>query len=610
MAGLAGYAAVCRVRENIARARTVEAVCEIADIRLTDADTTTTAADNTGGDPLTVLAQVVTEVAVTLGLSQSATRPLLTVGQELSRMPLTALRFVFGGVDWPRIQVLTAVLGKASDATIAALEFEAVAAAERLTPRSLRLWLWRLWFAHDRDEAAAAQESTVRSSRGMRVRRDCGGASVLEAIVTDLEGAEVDALVTEIAATVCQQDPRSSTALRVDGLMALIHGEHALECHCGRGERCPLDGAADRPDPRRGPLVQILLDAETLLGLRQNPAVLADGTPLDPELARLIATDAHWQGLLTELHDVLTARTPHTHQPSPTETQTQDADKTAAATNQRQVPRKMLSSLRIRVPRLIHRGRIRRAGTVPTPTSTPTNGRGMPNHTGLPNNTGLLSDTVRAQITATLLAAITADPTLAAGPHPDGHGGDTEPPPGALTYRPTTDLAARVRMTYRTCTHPGCDVPSADCELDHIVPYDHHATHRGGWTIETNLHPVCTAHHKHKTANAATVAYLAGGIILWTHTTGTRTLTFPELGCPTTARTRRHRRGRPVPEPDTTTPTWWEQHMSPATPEPTTADLRHAPTDTARTRIRLLRRKLRQHKTIQHLRERKKPPPF
>ncbi|MET0316586.1 MAG: HNH endonuclease signature motif containing protein, partial [Rhodococcus fascians] len=215
-----------------------------------------------------------------------------------------------------------------------------------------------------------------------------------------------------------------------------------------------------------------------------------------------------------------------------------------------------------------------------------------------------------AQITATLLAAITADPTLAAGPHPDGHAGDTEPPPGALTYRPTTDLAARVRMTYRTCTHPGCDVPSTDCELDHIVPYDHHTPHRGGWTIETNLHPVCTAHHKHKTANAATVAYLAGGIILWTHTTGTRTLTFPELGCPTTARTRRRRQRRPVPEPDTTTPTWWEQHMSPATPEPTTADLRHAPTDTARTRIRLLRRKLRQHKTIQHLRERKKPPPF
>ncbi|OZC86274.1 HNH endonuclease, partial [Rhodococcus sp. 06-418-1B] len=438
MAGLAGYAAVCRVQENIARARTVEAVCEIADIRLADAD-------GTGGDPATVLAQVVTEVAVSLGLSQSAARPLLSVGQELSRMPLTALRFVFGGVDWPRVQVLTAVLGKASDATIAALEFEAVAAAERLTPRSLRLWLWRLWFAHDRDEAAAAQESTVRSNRGMRVRRDCGGASILEAIVTDLEGAEVEALVTEIAATVCREDPRSATALRVDGLMALIHGEHALECQCRRGERCPHDGAADRPDPRRGPLVQILLDAETLLGLRQNPAVLADGTPLDPELARLIATDAHWQGLLTELHDVLTTRTPHTRQPSHTGTQTQDAENTEAAqdtetaggtvtpdetgaaeTNRRPVPTTVLSPLRIRVPRLIHRGRIRRAGTVPTPTSTPTRGRGLPNRTGLlnrsglPNRSGLLSDTVRAQITATLLAAITADPTLAAGIHPDG----------------------------------------------------------------------------------------------------------------------------------------------------------------------------------------------
>ncbi|OZF07710.1 HNH endonuclease, partial [Rhodococcus sp. 14-2686-1-2] len=345
---------------------------------------------------------------------------------------------------------------------------------------------------------------------------------------------------------------------------ALIHGEHALECQCRRGERCPHDGAADRPDPRRGPLVQILLDAETLLGLRQNPAVLADGTPLDPELARLIATDAHWQGLLTELHDVLTARAPHTHQPSHTQTETEaeDAENTeaaedaetpgdagthvdadtgtpgdtglgdtetedeaiedeaiedeagtettvsgtaavdentdspddlesddtgAAATDRRQVPRKMLSSLRIRVPRLIHRGRIRRAGTVPTPTRTPTSGTGLPSATGLLSGTGLLSDTLRAQITAALLAAITADPALAAGPHPDGHGGVTEPPPGALTYRPNTDLAARVRMTYRTCTHPGCTVPSTDCELDHIVPYDHHTPHRGGWTIETNL---------------------------------------------------------------------------------------------------------------------------
>jgi hypothetical protein len=163
-------------------------------------------------------------------------------------------------------------------------------------------------------------------------------------------------------------------------------------------------------------------------------------------------------------------------------------------------------------------------------------------------------------------------------------------------------------MTYSTCTHPGCDIPSTRCELDHIVPYDHTDPHRGGWTIEENLHPACTGHHQLKTSAAATVAYLTGGAILWTHRTGHRSITLPELGCPTTARTRK--RGKKIPEPDLHTPTWWEQHMPTDTPEPTAADQHAATTDTARTRIRLLRRRFREHKTIRHLRERNEPPPF
>lgn len=65
----------------------------------------------------------------------------------------------------------------------------------------------------------------------------------------------------------------------------LLHSEEVLECHCDRDEQCPAYGNTDAPPPRRGHLVQILVDVQTLLGLTSSPAVLADGTPLDADLA-------------------------------------------------------------------------------------------------------------------------------------------------------------------------------------------------------------------------------------------------------------------------------------------------------------------------------------
>ena len=44
-------------------------------------------------------------------------------------------------------------------------------------------------------------------------------------------------------------------------------------------------------------VLQIMVDIETLLGLSGSPATLADGTVLDPEVARHIAGDARWQRL-------------------------------------------------------------------------------------------------------------------------------------------------------------------------------------------------------------------------------------------------------------------------------------------------------------------------
>ncbi|OAV77803.1 HNH endonuclease, partial [Dietzia sp. 111N12-1] len=69
----------------------------------------------------------------------------------------------------------------------------------------------------------------------------------------------------------------------------------------------------------------------------------------------------------------------------------------------------------------------------------------------------------------------------------------------ALQYRPSAELARRIRLRDGTCRHPGCAIPAEACDLDHVVPFDHADPQRGGHTIEGNLAAMCRRHHRFKT---------------------------------------------------------------------------------------------------------------
>ncbi|MDJ0361416.1 hypothetical protein [Rhodococcus sp. H29-C3] len=79
-------------------------------------------------------------------------RSFTDTGFALDRLPLTAIRFSCGILDRSHVTVMTSVLGYASDETIKAIEFDAVAAAARFNAPSLRNKLWRLWMAYNPDE--------------------------------------------------------------------------------------------------------------------------------------------------------------------------------------------------------------------------------------------------------------------------------------------------------------------------------------------------------------------------------------------------------------------------------------------------------------------------
>ncbi|WP_052073666.1 HNH endonuclease signature motif containing protein [Rhodococcoides fascians] len=694
IAGFLDVIALSRVQENLARAGTVLAYCDVLEMRLE-------AAESDGGDPGETVRGALCDLAVTMTGTRRDASVMHDVAERLHRMPLTALRFVTGSFDWSTVVTITSVLHRASDETISTIEYEVCAAGGRMRPQALRNRIWRLWMRADPDGAAQARETAKSEEVGVRIdRTGPGGISSLIAKITHLEAAEADALIVEIVGTVCKDDPRSTGMLRAAGLMALLHGEHSLACQCDLGDDCPVAGGTDDLPPRRGHLLQIVVAVETLLGLSSDPASLADGTPIDPEVARIVATDAKWQAMLTELVDMLkpegnssddddddddddgddgegdegegddgpeggnpkgggpSGRGPDGGDPNDVnpdgksgpdgdsgpdghggsegdsgpdgdggpdgdagpdddagpdggdrddrrgrgpdgvggsqrgECSGRDPGSSKYPDSGHDPGLRLSTGLLLR--RVVGIGRVRAAGELPSI-------RGSGDCANSPAVPVLGEESVRDGLVARWLAWIAEKPERARGIFPDGHGGERSPSQAAVTYRPSARVAAVVRAAYRTCTFPRCDVPSARCQIDHLVPFDKDDPRRGGWTIVTNLQPVCVFHHQAKTSKTWSAAMVAGGVILWSNSLGLRSITLPDFSIGSHAgRSRRPKRSSGK-ETSLSEPTRWELDYS-GSAAPTLADFRAASTDMARKRLAEKRRAYLEHCRVVHAR--------
>jgi hypothetical protein len=87
----------------------------------------------------------------------------------------------------------------------------------------------------------------------------------------------------------------------------------------------------------------------------------------------------------------------------------------------------------------------------------------------------------------------------------------------AVRRRPTASQTRQVRARYRTCVFPGCRQPARRSELDHIT---RHAD--GGPTLQRNLTPLCTFHHRAKDQGGWRYRRRRNGDHVWTSPTGHR----------------------------------------------------------------------------------------
>ena len=152
------------------------------------------------------------------------------------------------------------------------------------------------------------------------------------------------------------------------------------------------------------------------------------------------------------------------------------------------------------------------------------------------------------------------DPAIGAGDDPEQ----------ALRYRPGAALAARVRLRDGTCRHPGCAIPIEDCDLDHVIPFDHADPSSGGLTVEANLMGLCRRHHRFKTFNDWHYQLQPDGTLTITTAEGQQIITRP--AGPLAAHRReeqdaedrawqRQRRRRPNPA-DPAARTWWSERQA------------------------------------------------
>ncbi len=144
----------------------------------------------------------------------------------------------------------------------------------------------------------------------------------------------------------------------------------------------------------------------------------------------------------------------------------------------------------------------------------------------------------------------------------------------ALQYRPSAQLARRIRLRDGTCRHPGCAIPAEACDLDHVVPFDHADPQRGGHTIEANLAAMCRRHHRFKTFSDWIYDLQPDGTLLVRTPEGSTMLTRPsgplaeyrreQARAETEAWTRQQRRS-PDPTGDEKAdaePTFWSRRAS------------------------------------------------
>ena len=414
--------------------------------------------------------EVAEEVAAALRWTPVAAADRVSRAVRLAEdLPMTLAALARGDLDLARVRVVvdgTAVLSAKGAATVDEQVCGPEGAAVGMTTGQLRAEVARR--VHAVDAAATAR----RARRAVAQRR---------VTFTPLPGGEAR-LCAVGPATVLREtyDRLTADALAVERDRASTD-PHADPSVDGEKDRRGLDAirfdllttALPTPGSASGsanPGTTVLVALPTLLGADEEPVELSGYGPVPAWMARRAAADSRLRRVLTDpLTGQLVAIDGHTY---PSGWLTPRGSSSSAGESGRSD----------------RRAETVRASLRPDPAAAPTRACASSPSTHAPP--------ALAPTPTPAAPPPTSAPSVAPPPGPPCAPVRVEDCPvqvaGGGPYEIPTHTARLVRARSPRCTAPGCRIPAARCDLDHVI------RHPDGPTCPCNLTPLCRRHHRMK----------------------------------------------------------------------------------------------------------------
>jgi hypothetical protein len=208
------------------------------------------------------------------------------------RLPRLARVFCAGVIDFRLVAAIVARTQNVDEAVMAELD-EAIAghclkwmklSAPKLRDR-VDQWVAKF------DPAGVRVPPRVEDNRYIDIDPAAAGTASISGYLSAANGAALDQRLNALAATVCDNDPRTTAQRRSDAAGALGRLEATLACRCGNQD-CPAGAERDSAAAAATAVIHVLAEQSTLNGTSNAPGYLPGFGILPAESVRELATTA------------------------------------------------------------------------------------------------------------------------------------------------------------------------------------------------------------------------------------------------------------------------------------------------------------------------------
>lgn len=214
---------------------------------------------------------VAAEVSAAQNISRGRARSQIDNARALrERLPKVAAVFAEGAIDFRMVATIIARTGNVDDAAVGGLDAALAATAAGWMKYSGPKLADRIdAFIARFDADGVRVPPTIEKGRYVEVGPTVPGMGGIWANVHAADAAAFDARLDALAATVCKDDPRTTSQRRADAVGALAAGADRMVCGCRSGH-CPMLGAGGAP----AVVIHVLAEAATVAGTADAPAYL------------------------------------------------------------------------------------------------------------------------------------------------------------------------------------------------------------------------------------------------------------------------------------------------------------------------------------------------